>query len=171
MPPERGELLRIALGGPLHRGGLAHAIEHDGEHDDRQAGFHRLAHLERTQGKQHVIAKPARPDHRGDDDHVGRQHDHLVDADHQGRLGRRHQYPPQLLPRRAARHVGEIADFLPIEPATGVECEAAAAAVMPAVGRGCGKTLRDGPTQAVGATGHEATAAVPAETAIPVFHG
>jgi hypothetical protein len=52
--------------------------------------------------------------------------------------------------------VGEIANFLPIEPAAGVEREAAVAAVVPAVGRGRGESLQGGPTQAVGVAGHEA---------------
>ena len=74
-------------------GGLAHPVEHDGDDDDRQARFHRLADLQRAQRQQHVIAEAAGADHRGDDDHVEREHDHLVDPDHQRGLCRRASAP------------------------------------------------------------------------------
>ena len=47
------------------------------------------ADLQRAQRQQHVVAEAAGADHRGDDHHVQRQHDDLVDADHQRRPRRR----------------------------------------------------------------------------------
>ena len=61
------------------------------------------ADLQRAQRQQHVIAEAAGADHRGDDHHVERQHDDLVDADHQRRPRRRDEHAPQLLPRACSR--------------------------------------------------------------------
>ena len=94
------------------RAGLAQPVEHDGDDDNGEARLHGLPDLQGPQRQQHVIAKAACPDHGRDDDHVQRQHDHLIDPDHQRGLGRRDQHAPQLLPPCAARHVGEILDFL-----------------------------------------------------------
>ena len=55
--------------------------EEDARQTAKGLSFFAAEHAE----QQHVVAEPARADHGGDDDHVERQHDHLVDADHQRR--------------------------------------------------------------------------------------
>ena len=57
------------------------------------AGLDACADVEPPERGQHVVAEPARADHRGDDHHVEREHDDLVDADH------------QLRPRRGKHHL------------------------------------------------------------------
>ena len=69
--------------------GLAEPVERDGEQGDGEAGLQPVADGEAAQRGEHVAAEAAGADHRGDDDHVERQHDHLVDADHQAGARRR----------------------------------------------------------------------------------
>ena len=98
--------------GALCRDSLAQPVEHDGQGNDGEACFHRLADLERPERQQHVISQAPRPDHGGDDDHVQREHDDLVHAHHKHRPCGGDQHSPKPLTRRAARHVGEVAHIL-----------------------------------------------------------
>ena len=93
--------------------GLAEPVERDGERDDRDAGLEAGADVEPAQRGEHVEAEAAGADHRGDDHHVERQHDHLVDADHQPRAGRTGtMHLPDQLARRAADHPAEVDDLV-----------------------------------------------------------
>jgi len=74
-------------------------------------GLEARADVQPPQRRQHVEAQAAGADHRGDDHHVERQHDHLVDADHQAVARGRHQHTPCGLPAGAADHLGQVADF------------------------------------------------------------
>ena len=91
--------------------GLAQPVQRHGQRHDGEPRLQPRAEVEAAQRLQHVEAKPARADHRGDDDHVQGQHDDLVDADHQRFLGRWHHHPPGHLTPGAADHPAEVADL------------------------------------------------------------
>ena len=69
------------------------------------------ADVEPPKRGQDVIAEAARTDHRGDDHHVEREHDDLIDADEKlrPRCGKHHL--EQHLPSRGACH-GAVLDDL-----------------------------------------------------------
>ena len=88
--------------------GLAQTIQRDGQKRDRHTGFQPLADRQATQRGQNVEPQATGADHGGDNHHVERQHDDLVDADHQAGPGRGNLHPPQQLPGRAAGHPAEL---------------------------------------------------------------
>ena len=100
------------LGWRLGGEGLADAVESDGEQGDGDAGFEAVADGQAPERGQHIVTKPPGADHRGDDHHVQRQHDDLIDADHQGRARRRDHHFPHELARRASRHATEFNGLL-----------------------------------------------------------
>ena len=69
------------------------------------------ADVEPPKRGQDVIAEAAGADHRGDDHHVEREHDDLVDADDQLRPRRGEHDLEQHLPSRGAGH-GAVLDDL-----------------------------------------------------------
>ncbi len=83
---------------------LGQPVEYDGDEDDREALFGRLADLQLLQREQQLLAKPRGADQRGDDGHGKRLHYRLVDAEHQGLLRRRDLNLPQQLPVSATGH-------------------------------------------------------------------
>ena len=97
--------------GPPRRIGLAQTVERNGEHDDGKASLDTRADVEPPKRGQDVIAEAARTDHRGDDHHVEREHDDLIDADEKlrPRCGKHHL--EQHLPSRGACH-GAVLDDL-----------------------------------------------------------
>jgi hypothetical protein len=90
---------------------LAQPVERDGEQRDRHPRLEAGPDGQAPQGGEHVVAEAAGADHRGDDDHVERQHDHLVDPDHEAVAGRRQQHLPQHLARGAPGHAAELGDL------------------------------------------------------------
>ena len=96
---------------PTRRVGLAQPVERNGEHDDGEARLEPAPDVEPPQRGEDVIAKPASADHRGDDHHVEREHDDLIDAHEKLRpRGGKHDFE-QHLPPRGAGH-GAVLDDL-----------------------------------------------------------
>jgi hypothetical protein len=106
--------LPVGLAGQPHRrlltgNGLDQAIERNGDQNDGSARFQRGSDLEGAQSQQDIESQSRCADHRGDDQHVHRRVDVLVDAEHQRRLRRWDEDAPQLLPARATGHDPKLA--------------------------------------------------------------
>ena len=70
---------------PPLRALLQHAVEHDGDDDDRSPASTPSATLLCASARTIGVAEAAGADQRGDHDHRERQHDALGDARHDGR--------------------------------------------------------------------------------------
>ena len=115
---QSGHKVRMTGKAPFRRGprtamrdGLAQPIQRDGQRHDGQPRLKPGAEIQPAQRVQHLKPQTACTDHRGDDDHIQRQHDDLIDAHQQRLTRRRDQHAPQALARGAANHGGQIVGF------------------------------------------------------------